>query len=211
MKRMLLALWIAILVGTLTLPGKVSAEESSYWVKTYGGSDYDWAHAVAIAPNDDIIVAGYTTSFGAGDDVLVLRLDEYGNVKWQKTYGGSEHDVAHAVAVAENGDIIVAGETESFGTGRTDAWVLRLDENGNVKWQKTYGGIYGGGYDEDAYAVAVTENGDIIVTGIITMRLDANGNIIWAKDVGGTSVAIAPNGDIIISGASTMRLDAMET
>ncbi|MDK2983873.1 MAG: hypothetical protein PWP19_1351 [Thermococcaceae archaeon] len=60
----------------------------------------------------------------------VLRLDADGNVKWQKTYGGRDGEGAHAIAIADNGDIIVAGYTSSFGAGLADVWVLRLDENG---------------------------------------------------------------------------------
>ena len=174
------------------------------WQKTYGGNNDDYASAVAIAPNGDIIVVGYTESFGAGQrDVWVLRLDSNGNVKWQKTYGGEGWDLAYAVAIAENGDIIVAGETNSFGVGHGDIWVLRLDENGNVKWQKTYGLN-----DVDhAYAIAIAPNEDIIITGTLTMKIDTNGNVIWAKDVSGDGVAVAPDGDIVITGTLTMKID----
>ena len=106
-------------------------EDTNWWAKTYGGSDSDLAEAVAVAPNGDIIVAGWTNSSGAGSaDVWVLRLDESGNVKWSKTYGGEKWDMATAVAVAPNGDVIVAGETESFGAGGWDAWVLKLPLDG---------------------------------------------------------------------------------
>ncbi len=206
---------------------KLSPEGEVDWAKTYGGSDWDKANAVAIAPNGDIIVTGGTYSFGAGkEDFWVLRLDREGNVKWQKTYGGSKDDEAHAVAVAPNGDIIVAGYTYSFGAGADDAWVLRLDENGNVKWQKTYGGEW----SDVATAVALAPNGDIVVAGYTdsfgagnivagytksfgagnddfwVLRLDENGNIIWQKTYGGNNwdeanaVAIAPNGDTIVVG-----------
>ncbi|WP_010480242.1 serine/threonine-protein kinase, partial [Thermococcus zilligii] len=81
----------------------------------------------------DIIVAGSTWSFGAGGyDVWVLRLDKEGNIKWQKTYGGSDDDVAYAVALADNRDIIVAGVTKSFGAGEEDIWVLLLPPDGNL-------------------------------------------------------------------------------
>ena len=181
------------------------------WQKTYGRKYWDEANAVALADNGDIIVAGYTRSFGAGSaDVWVLRLDGNGNVKWQKTYGGSYEDRANAVALADNGDIIVAGYTYSFYEG---AWVLRLDGNGNVKWQKTYWGSSRG----EANAVAVADNGDVIVAGwtwsfgagkedVWVLRLDGNGNIKWQKTYGGsdedeaTAVAIASNGDVIVAG-----------
>ncbi|MCD6372751.1 MAG: hypothetical protein J7L37_04295 [Thermococcus sp.] len=169
------------------------------WQKTYDGSDYEAAVAVAIAPNGDIIMVGGTPlADSANGDFWVLRVDESGNVKWRKTYGGNNTDWATAVAISPNGDIIVAGWTESFGTGGGDVWVLWLDEDGTVKWQKTYGGD---GWDE-ATAVAVAPNGDIIVTGSFTMRLDANGNVIWAKNVPGKAVVLAKNGDIIVTGST---------
>ncbi|MDI3474741.1 MAG: hypothetical protein PWQ95_469 [Thermococcaceae archaeon] len=197
---------------------RLDREGNVKWFRTYGGSDYDWAYAVALAPNGDIIVAGATESFGAGwTDVWVLRLDENGKIKWQKTYGGSGLDGAYAVALASNGDIIVAGTTRSFGAGKADAWVLRLEANGNVKWGKTYGGER----DDKATAVATAPNGDIIVAGYSRsfrtglsvgpsdawfLRLDANGNVKWQKTYGGSgrdeayAVALADNGDIIVAG-----------
>ncbi|WP_148206273.1 NHL repeat-containing protein [Thermococcus gammatolerans] len=216
MKRMFVFVGLLLILGTLIPAGKVIAEENTHWAKTYRGECEDTARAVAIAPNGDIIVAGYTESFGAGyGDVWVLRLDSEGNVKWQKTYGGSDKDWAAAVAVADNGDVIVAGGTESFGAGKADVWVLRLDENGNVKWQKTYGGK---GYDV-ARSVAIAENGDIIVVGgtesfgagkadVWVLRLDENGNVKWQKTYGGSSydwghaVAITDNGDVIVAGST---------
>ncbi len=200
--------------GKDVLVMKLTSNGSVVWAKTYGGTKDDEATAVALAPNGDIIVVGYTYSFGAGDgDVWVLRLDADGNVKWQKTYGGKYRDEANAVALAPNGDIIVAGWTDSFRAGYADAWVLRLDSEGNVKWQKAYGGSY---YD-GAYAVALAPNGDIIVAGwtlsfgaggsnVWVLRLDENGNIRWQKTYGGSgddeayAVAVANNGDIIVAG-----------
>ncbi|HII67837.1 MAG TPA: hypothetical protein HA302_07530 [Thermococcaceae archaeon] len=195
---------------------RLDANGNVKWQKTYGGNDDDLIRAVTTAPNGDIIATGYTYSFGAGySDFWVLRLDENGNVKWQMTYGGNDEDYPVAIAVAPNGEIIVTGATLSFGAGGTDVWVLRLDANGNVKWQKTYGGSA----DEEAYAVAVAENGDIIVAGdtmsfgaggadFWVLRLDANGNIKWQKAYGGSgdedawAIAIVENGDIIVTGES---------
>jgi uncharacterized delta-60 repeat protein len=215
MGKVVALLWIALILSALiTFPGTAKAEDTNWWMKTYGGSRDDRATAVALAPNGDIIVVGNTRGPGVGsDDALVLRLDGRGNVKWEKVYGGGDYDRANAVAVAPNGDIIIAGETKSFGAGNTDAWVLRLDENGDVKWGKTYGGSDNDG----ASGVAIAPNGDIIVVGdtksfgaggydLWVLRLDENGNIKWEKTYGGDTnegvprVVIAPNGDIIVAG-----------
>ncbi len=87
------------------------------------------------ASNGDIIVAGVTESFGAGDyDAWILRLDAEGKIKWQKTYGGAKRDGALAMVEASNGDIIVAGVTESFGAGDKNAWILKLPSDGSLEY-----------------------------------------------------------------------------
>ncbi|WP_052304120.1 hypothetical protein [Thermococcus cleftensis] len=152
---------IALLILAMILP-LAKAEESPgpLWVKSYGGSGDDVAYAVVVADNGDIIVAGITKSFSAGKkDVWVFRLDKNGNVKWQKTYSGSDYDIATSVAIALNGDIIVAGyygARDLFGS-EANVWVLRLDENGNVNWQKTYGGSK----NDYANSIAIAPNGDV--------------------------------------------------
>ncbi len=126
------------------------------WFKTYGGEKDNGFNDVKIAPNGDVIVASQSNG-----DVWVLRLDSEGNVKWQKTYGGSDWDEANAVAIAPNDGIIVAGYTYSFGAGDADVWVLRLDSEGNVKWQKTYGGTW----RDKVASVLLDEGGNIIIAG----------------------------------------------
>ncbi len=184
---------------------KLDAEGNLKWQKIYGGSHSDGANAIAVANNGDIIVVGYTYSFGASvgewPDVWVLRLDSEGNVIWQKTYGGKEEDRAYAAALASNGDIIIAGYTTSFGSGTPDysnVWVLRLDSEGNVIWQR----VYGGNKDDNATAVAVTPNDDIIIAGCTesfdvektnfwVIRLGSDGKVKWENSYGGEDIDIA--------------------
>ncbi|WP_042691528.1 Kelch repeat-containing protein [Thermococcus nautili] len=206
MKRMLPFI-IALILSSLAVP-VVNAESGPLWAKSYGGKYGDIANAVAVAPNGDIIIAGGTDSFGAGSaDVWVLRLDSEGDARWSKTYGGLSNDYANALTVAPNGDIVIAGSTKSFGAGSYDVWVLRLDAEGNVKWQKTYGGS---GWDE-AKAVVIAPNGDIIVAGYMdgdvwVLRLDENGNVKWQKTYGGSdeedayAIALTQDGGIIVVG-----------
>ncbi len=158
------------------------------WQKIYGGSDEDVANSVTLLPNGDIIVAGYTKSFGIkGKNAWIFRLDNEGNVKWQKVYGGTKNDEAKRVVVHPNGNILVLGETESFGAGKTDLWLMALNENGDVVWQKTYGREH----NESARGIAVISNGDIIVAGstessdrgmnILVLCLNDRGEIKWQK------------------------------
>ncbi len=184
------------------------------WESLYDGGDGDVATGVAIAPNGDIVLGGYTKSYGAGKyDFWALRLNGTdGSVIWQKAYGGSETDAAYGgVAITPNGNIVLAGTTwtDTFGSyGYADAWVIMLDENGNVTWENRYGTQWG----NNIYGITIADNGDIIVAGMSSydlwvLSLNATqGNITWQKGYGGGDkeyaggVAIAPNGDIVVAG-----------
>ncbi|ALM75308.1 CGP-CTERM sorting domain-containing protein [Thermococcus barophilus] len=184
---------------TSTTPREVSTlTEESYWVKSLIGIGDEEITDTAITGEGDIIAVGTTTSFGENGDVLVIRLSSKGETLWQKVYGGKGDDSAHAVAVTNNGEIIVVGQTNSFGAGDYDVWILGLDKNGNVRWQSTYGGEYGeGGLDVDLFT-----NGDILVVGYTggfgagnfdawVLRLDPVGNIRWQRAYGGSGEDIA--------------------
>jgi len=121
-----------IFILFLLLP-KVGASTSEWFAKTYGGSGNDVINDVKVLSDESIIAVGYTNSTGAGGgDVLVMKLSPSGEVEWAKTYGGSGDDVANALAIAPNGDVIVAGYTWSFGAGYYDAWILRLPPGGEM-------------------------------------------------------------------------------
>jgi len=207
----LLAVFLTL--ALFALPG-AKAEGGNYWAETYGGESYDTPWGVAMAPDGDIIAAGYTEKLGTNGDVWVLRFDGNGTLKWQKTYGSSEWDEAIATAVAPNGDAIVAGYTASFGGEVHHAWLLRLGPDGNVRWQR----MYGNEYTHIASAVAVAPDGDIVIAGytnapthggpgdVWVARLDPDGNIRWQITYGrkyeedASAVAIAPNGDAVVVG-----------
>jgi PKD repeat protein len=114
---------------------KLDSAGSKVWQKTYGGASTEEAHSIQETSDGDFIVAGSTGSFGAGSyDVWLLKLDSTGSVVWKKTYGGTSSDQAQTVRQTADGGYIVAGHTYSFGAGSQDAWVLRLDANGDIAW-----------------------------------------------------------------------------
>ncbi len=113
------------------------------WQKAYGGPGYEWARSILPTQDKGYVVAGYTSSFGAGSsDVWVLRLDTAGTVLWQKTYGGPGQDAGFSLSATADGRYILAGVTFSFGADRGDAWVFKFDDNGSIQWQKRYGGLF---------------------------------------------------------------------
>jgi len=192
---MAIAMALVLSLGLAALaPGEVLANPP-YWAKTYGGADGDFAYSIQETSDGGYIVAGEAGSFGAGGyDVWGLKLDSAGNVAWQKTYGGTYSDFAYSIQETSDGGYIVAGETWSFGAGGYDVWVLKLEADGNVTWQKTCGGAE----NDAAYSIQETSDGGYIVAGetwsfgagscdVWVLKLEANGNVTWQKTYGGAS------------------------
>jgi uncharacterized delta-60 repeat protein len=164
---------------------KLTEDGTIQWQKTYGGRADDQPHSIQQTSDGGYVVAGWTSSFGAGDwDFWVLKLRENGTVQWQKTYGGREWDEARSIRRTLDGGYVVAGGTDSFGAGRSDFWVLKLDGNGTIQWQRTYGERA----DDDAMSIRQTSDGGYVVAGwtesfgagngdLWILKLDKDGNI----------------------------------
>jgi len=104
------------------------------WDRTYGGSNDDRAYSLIQTTDGGYAVAGETCSKGAGGkDLWVIKLDEQGKEVWDRTYGGGGYDGANSLIQTTDGGYAVAGFTESKGYGGADFWVIKLDEQGNLK------------------------------------------------------------------------------
>lgn len=161
------------------------------WQKSFGGNNLDYARDVIVTTDGNFLIVGATSSYGAGKfDVLVLKVDQRGQVVWYKTFGGSDDDSANCVVKAKDG-YLIAGWPRSTDTGKSDVYVVKIDENGNSLWQKTYGGLQ----DDIASCILVVEDGFIIAGSTMSIqekarqayliRIDTMGKILWQKDYGG--------------------------
>ena len=193
---------------------KLSSSGDTVWAKRFGGTGYDWAYSICETSEGGYIVAGWTSSFGAGEhDFLVIKLNSYGNIQWAKTFGGTDDDYANSICKTSDGGYIVAGYTYSFGAGYTDFLVIKLDSSSNIKWAKTFGGTG----DDRAYSICETSDGGYIVAGytlsfgagswdFLIIKLDSSANIQWAKTFGGTnedfaySICETSDGRYIVAG-----------
>ena len=79
------------------------------------------------------MVAGWTDSKGAGNtDAWVFKLNENGEILWEKTFGGAGDDRVNSILQNSDGDYILVGWTDSKGAGGGDAWIIKLDSDGNL-------------------------------------------------------------------------------
>jgi hypothetical protein len=196
MKRVIL---LAIVPCLFLISNAVAVEPGdTLWTRTYGGYNEDESYAVAEvsdAPEGGFIVAGRTNSYGAGyHDFYLIRTYANGDTIWIRTYGGDQRDYGWAVAVTPDGCFAVAGQTASFGAGREDVWLLKIDADGDTLWTRTYGG----GNADIAYSVAVTADSGFILGGytdpegsdrydVLLIRTDLNGDVLWTRTYGGPS------------------------
>jgi uncharacterized delta-60 repeat protein len=149
---------------------------------------------------------GYITA-ASMNDALVVKLNPQGQIEWQKIFGGNAYDIVNAVEQTFDGGYIVAGSTNSFGAGSYDIWILKLNESGDITWQKTYGKEM---YDF-GLSIHETRDGGYAVAGQFdnysgcAFKLTSQGNVEWFRilgDVTMTDIQESPGGGFVVAGAA---------
>jgi len=172
---------------------KTDSNGEEIWNKTYGGLRSDDAYSLQQTIDGGYVVCGSTNSFGSGyKDFWLVKTDSDGVMQWDKTYGGSFDDCAYSVKQANDEGYVICGYTSSFGVSYEDFWLVKTDSNGNIVWNKTYGGEN----SEYAYFVQQTNDNGYIVAGSVyssvtefdvwLVKTDSSGNMQWNKTYGGS-------------------------
>jgi len=211
---------------------KLDAIGGTEWQKALGGNGSDVVGEIQQTTDGGYILVG-TTSSNNGDisgnhgsaDCWVVKLDALGVIEWQHALGGSAADGAYAVEEAQDGGFVLAGVSSSTdhdvigNHGGADAWVVKLDSEGETEWQH----CYGGSSSDAIFDLDLIGNEAIIITGytassdgdVIAMQglqdfwvvnLDAGGVLQWQSTFGGsgyelaTSLSIANDGGYFVTG-----------
>jgi hypothetical protein len=159
------------------------------WTKTFGGPLADAGNSVKQTNDGGFIVAGTTSSFGAGgQDIWLIKTNENGDTVWTKTFGGTSNDRASNVVQTNDNGYAIFGTTNSFGNGGDDFLLWKTDSLGNTEWFKTYGSSS----TETLYDGHQTIEGGYIFVGdsigqddlALVIKTDTNGNRLWTKKLG---------------------------
>jgi uncharacterized membrane protein/predicted secreted protein len=152
-------------------------------------------------PDGAFVVGNFAERYigSGGRDMWILKIrKDNGGIIWQKAFGGpgSLDDEARSLLVEENGDIIIAGTAHSLvsSSSNYDIWILRLDKDGNLKWQKVFG--LPGSNADLASSICLSDDGNFVVAGYTTTS--GGGNDIFV-------MKITPDGYIKFNSGSSMR------
>lgn len=215
------------------------------WVKTIGGSQEDIAHDIITTADGGFALLGNSQSTDGnlsgktrpGSDLMLVKFNAAGEIVWIQTYGGSEDDRGHSLVQLPDSGYLLLGYAMSadgdlnINEGQHDNWVLRVDAQGELLWQKSFGFA---GHDH-AYHILATQDGGFLFNGFLDVtssqglgatdkqnpnvarhgvgefwvhKIDANGILQWRKYFGGTNndrsyaaVEVA-NGDYVLVGTS---------
>ena len=151
---------------------KISNTGTLVWEKSFGGSEIDEAHAISQTADGNYLIVGDTRSndldisqnHGAAD-LWVIKISPEGSLLWEKTLGGTNFDVGRSISKTQDNGFLISGSSRSTdgnletNKGQNDAWILKINSNGNLEWQKIIGGS-----EVDFFYDAVELNDQTIVT-----------------------------------------------
>ncbi len=204
---------------------KLDENGAIVWQYLFGDTQNDEAYSITESTDQGFIIAGRSNSSNTGTllglnnngpggtaDYWILKLSSTGAIIWQRLFGGDDDDIPYTIDNTLDGGALVGGYSRSAsntGTltgltnnGEADYLIMRLDESGNVVWQKLLGGLY----DEICWSVEQTKDAGFIAvgfsgssnTGTLTgltsngqddywvIKFDGNGLIDWQKLLGGS-------------------------
>lgn len=223
---------------------KLGSNGNVSWDKTIGGNSYDVMTTVLTTPDGGYLLGGYSESGKSGEktansrgktDYWIVKLDQNRNVQWDKTIGGSNIEYLKSIIRTGDGGYLLAGtsysgisgEKTGDSKGGSDFWIVKLNKQGIIQWDKTIGGD---GYELLNVAILTPDGGFLLggnsSSGISGDKIEANrgyedmwivqtdqsGNKLWDKTIGGSSIdylndlQISMDGGYIIGGTSVSEI-----
>ncbi|MGC9514749.1 hypothetical protein [Methanocrinis sp.] len=170
---------------------KVDSDGNETWARTFGeASSSEEGFDVDMASDGGYVAVGASEAEGRCD-LLLLKFDSEGEEVWTKRFNRSDADRGSSVQVTGDGGYIIAGTTETEEDG-SDLWLLKVDQNGEQVWERTYGGTG----DDEGFCARETADGGYILVGsrqafgglgknLWLLKTDALGNEVWNNRFGG--------------------------
>jgi len=183
---------------------KIDAAGQPLWYRIYDSPWVDYGHEFLKLPDGGFLLFGTESGFlfpseldhgKPHADLMLIRVDALGNELWRKVFGGKRHDFGRSIAQASDGGFYLFGSTQNHGQGSFDMFLLKVNENGDTLWTKTFGSL---GWDYGT-SMDVAADGSLYLLGtkgvagpfkkpdLLLVKADAEGNAIWSLELGGDS------------------------
>lgn len=185
MKSLLLSTLFLFLFSFASYKSNIS------FYKKIGGAKYDATADLLSTENGEIILVGRTDSYSQDMNVNIIKLDEQGNIIWDRTYGGNETEEATEIIAVKSGGFLVVGYSDSYSKNdhENDIWLLKINTNGEKEWEKA---IQTPDAIDEARGVVETPDGSFIIVGnttnitggttkAIMLKVSKVGELIWQK------------------------------
>jgi hypothetical protein len=133
------------------------------WSKRYGESKRNRAYSVSCTFDKGFIITGignWDPSIPSGS-IYLVRTDSIGDTVWTKRYGGTAIDEGFSVIQTLDGGFVLTGYTASYGQGSVDVWIIKTNSDGNIEWEKKYGGFR----SDIGRSIQQTYDGGFIIAG----------------------------------------------
>jgi len=184
---------LILLVFLIVCTSAGCTPSTTTWVRVLEGPDYGAFFDMALAQDGNVLAVGATNHLHMppySGDVLFMEFNLDGEVLWERTWGGGGYEQAFSVTPAGDGGYYVFGETDSYGAGDRDFFLLKITAGGTEDWFQTYGGAN----REWPYGMLRLSNGDLLLYGFTevsagdrdqyALRVDSGGGTIWEYTVG---------------------------
>ena len=170
------------------------------WMTIMGGAAIDYGKDIVAMKDGNFLQVGYSKSYGAGDeDIVVTKINRHGELVWSKALGGSNNDAGHVIVKTSDQAFVIVGNSASYGAGKQDCFIMKLDASGQALWAKTIGGVA----TDYCRALVETTTGEYLLSGrtqsygagdddLFVIKLDSNGNFLWARTLGGVNSDQSP-------------------
>jgi hypothetical protein len=176
---------------------KTDSEGNKLWDSTFGEDECNTGLMVHQTYDGGFVILGGKWFLNENrdnfthHDIWLIKTDHHGKKLWDRTFGGPRDDWGSSVQQTKDGGYIIVGDTDSYSNdnGKGDAWLIKTDAQGNVIWDRTFGGLC----IDQALSGGETSDGGYIIAGNTSiantdckpatwlLRTDAHGDFLWER------------------------------
>jgi len=173
---------------------KTDQDGQELWSQTFGGAGGEVARSIQKTNDGGYVISGSTNSYGNGGyDVYLIKTDQDGQELWSQTFGGSANDIGRSIQETDDGGYVISGNTNSYGNGGHDVYLIKTDQDGQELWSQTFGGAAG----DVGRSIQKTDDGGYLIAGntysygigesnVYLLQTDQDGQELWSQTFGDT-------------------------